>query len=196
MEWLEPKTNWQASEDESGEYTGDYFNIEDYNRIKNNIEFLGSLAKEYWPIFVKSQPDHAYEEYPYADEVNTLGDNLESINAYIGAEIGTKTIYEANGTFIGCEDLNRLESACMTLYNTMQGLYIRPKKLPYRLGGGYYPLKDPRIPHRKLRLPFTLGTRLGGNYYPLETPTLPEKVTTEQRRVPFKLGGEYFPTKN
>lgn len=193
MEWLEPKTDWQASEDESGNYTGDYFNIEDYNRIKNNIEFLGSMAQQFWPVGVKSLPDHSYEEYPYADEINTLADNLEAINEYIGCEIGEKTEYTANGIFIGFEDLNRIEAACMMFYEAMQGLYIRPKKLPYRLGGGYYPLKDPKIPPRKLRLPFRLGTRLGGTYYPLETPSIPPVITTEQKRMPFRLGGEYFP---
>lgn len=195
MEWLEPKTDWQASEDEPGNYTGDYFNIEDYNRIKNNIEFLGSLAHQYWPVFVKAMPDHSYEEYPYAEEVNTLADNLEKINQYIGCIIGEKTTYVANGAFIGYADLNRLESACLSLYEAMQGLYTRPKKLPYRLGGGYYPLKDPRIPHRKLRLPFRLGTRLGGTYYPLEAPKTPPEFKTEQKRMPFRLGGEYFPFK-
>ena len=31
IEWVEPKTNWSSN---------DRFNIADFNRIKNNLEFL------------------------------------------------------------------------------------------------------------------------------------------------------------
>ena len=37
MAWIEPKTDWVAS---------DYFNIEDYNRIIGNITHLRTLADE------------------------------------------------------------------------------------------------------------------------------------------------------
>ena len=40
MEWITPKTDWAARKDAEGKYTGDYFNTEDYNRIKNKIEIL------------------------------------------------------------------------------------------------------------------------------------------------------------
>ena len=85
MQWIEPKTDWAARKDDEGKYAGDYFNIVDYNRIKNNIEFLGAVARKFWPVFVRAMPDRNYEEYPYADEINTLADNLEAINVF---EIG------------------------------------------------------------------------------------------------------------
>ena len=44
MAWVTPKTDWQASYDENGNYTGDYFNIEDYNRIIGNLTYLKVLA--------------------------------------------------------------------------------------------------------------------------------------------------------
>lgn len=202
MEWITPKTDWMARQDEAGKYAGDYFNTLDFNRLKNNIEFLGAMAHEFWPVFVRAMPDRKYEEYPFADEINTLADNLEAINAFVDCEIGQKTVYEENGAFIGYEDLNRLESACLKLYEAMWNLYTRPVKLPFRLGAFYYPLKNPRIPEPKeparLRLPFGLGTRLGGAYYPFKAPSAYEEpqVVTELRRLPFRLGDQYFPLKD
>ena len=137
MEWITPKTDWAARTDAEGRYTGDYFNTADYNRIKNNIEFLGNMAREFWAVSVKAMPDRKYYEYPYADEINTLSDNLEKINAYVKCTIGEKTIYFDNGAFIGYADLNRIESACLALYEAMWNLYTRPVKLPFRLGAFY-----------------------------------------------------------
>lgn len=202
MEWITPKTDWMAWQDENGNYAGDYFNTVDYNRIKNNIEFLGAIAHQFWPVFVRAMPDRNYEEYPYADEINTLAENLEAINAFANCEIGEKTEYSDNGAFIGYEDLNRLESACLKLYEAMWNLYTRPLKLPFRLGAFYWPLKNPRIPEpvqpSKLRLPFGLGTRLGGAYYPFGAPAIYKEpqVVTEVKGLPFRLGSNYFPLKD
>ena len=194
MQWIEPKTDWAARKDDEGKYAGDYFNIVDYNRIKNNIEFLGTVARKFWPVFVRAMPDRNYEEYPYADEINTLADNLEAINAFVGCEIGQKTVYSDNGAFIGFDDLNRLESACLKLYEAMRNLYTRPMKLPFRLGSQYYALKNPRIPPKKTRLPLRLGIRFGGTYYPHEMPSIPH-VETKHKKLPMRLGSEYFPFK-
>ena len=40
--WQQPKTDWQAS---------DFFNIQDYNRIKGNLNEIRSMALELWPEF-------------------------------------------------------------------------------------------------------------------------------------------------
>lgn len=195
MEWLTPKTDWAAHTSESGLYTGDYFNVEDYNRIKNNIEFLADVAKNYWPIFIRTLPDKTYEEYPYADEINQIADNLDSINEYIHCEIGTKTEYTANGAFIGYEDLNRIERGCLAIYEALQGLYTRPPRLPFRMGAQYWPHKVPKLPRAdKTHLPFNLNTRLGAAYHPFKNP-VQEKVITEGRRLPFRMGSDYFPFK-
>lgn len=168
MEWKTPKTDWAIRKDSKGNYVGDYFNVEDYNRIKNNIELLGAMARRYWPVLVKAMPDRRNQEYPYADEINTLIENLEGINAYVGCEIGEKTVYTENGEFIGYEDLNRIESACLNLYETIRILYKKANKLPFRFGGGYYPHKMPEI--------------------------LRADPDQEIARLPFRLGGEFFPT--
>lgn len=196
MEWIKPKTDWAARQDNKGNYVGDYFNAADYNRIKNNIEYLGAMARKFWPVLVKAMPDRKYEEYPYADEINTLAENLEAINAYVGCEIGEKTVYEANGTFIGYEDLNRIESACLNLYETMYTLYKKANRLPFRIGAKYYAFKNPKIPSKKTRLPFKVGIRFGGTYYPHKVPNiLRADPYQEIRTLSFRLGYDYFTIK-
>lgn len=38
MEWIEPKTDWKVEYDENGNYIGDYVNVEDVNRMINNLK--------------------------------------------------------------------------------------------------------------------------------------------------------------
>lgn len=195
MEWITPKTDWAPAT--GAQYTGDYLNIEDYNRIKNNIEYLAYIGKSIWPVHVKSMPDKEYSEYPYADEINQISDNLESLNEYLNCEIGTKTEYTENGAFIGYQDLNRIESACLQIYEALMHQTTKPRTLPFRMGDPYWPLKNPKIYHPgKTHLPFVFGTRLGGAYYPLKTPATPKPVETRRKRLPFRLGSEYWPFEN
>ena len=180
MQWITPKTDWTPTIDAQGKYTGDYLNIEDYNRIKNNIEFLAHTAKQFWPVKVKAMPDKEYQEYPYADEINQISDNLDEINKYIGYNIGTKTEYSENGAFI----------------DKLRALYSKPRSLPFRIGSEYWPLKQPKVIRpARTHLPFTLGTRLGGAYYPFKNPEQVETPTTKQKQLPYRLGAEYWPFK-
>ena len=39
MAWQTPKTDWYGSVSSDGTYIGDYFNYNDFNRIKNNLIF-------------------------------------------------------------------------------------------------------------------------------------------------------------
>ena len=51
MAWMQPKVAWESSYDSSGNYTGDYFNYTDYNRIKNNLTELRNKAVLLYPEF-------------------------------------------------------------------------------------------------------------------------------------------------
>ena len=64
-----------------------------------------------------------------------LADNLEQIvaNTY-PVEIGQKTVYEDNGKFIGHEDLNRIESACLVIYNNINRIMASRYRLAFRFG--------------------------------------------------------------
>lgn len=51
MAWMQPKMDWESSYDSAGNYTGDYFNFTDYNRIKNNLTELRNKAVLLYPEF-------------------------------------------------------------------------------------------------------------------------------------------------
>lgn len=128
MAWQQPKTDWNST---------DHFNTSDYNRIKANIEYLQELAKEIsWPVKIEDMgADKTEEEYPYADEINTISDNLEKIVAgSYPINIGTKTTYEDNGAFIGYADLNRIESGCISLYTNINRMLSSRRRIAFRLG--------------------------------------------------------------
>lgn len=133
MMWQQPKTNWRWVDEKNG----DFFECTDYNRIKGNIEYLAALAKEiYLPFAIENMgEDKTRADYPYADEINRLSDNLEIIvaNTY-PVEIGSKTVYEDNGAFLGFADLNRIESACLNIYNNLNRIKAGKMRLAFRMG--------------------------------------------------------------
>lgn len=131
--WQTPKTDWKWISEEEG----DFFESGDYNRIKGNIEHLKSLALQaFLPFkFEAMGQDKIVKEYPYADEINLLADNLENIVAgTYPVNIGAKTIYVDNGIFIGYADLNRIETGCLTVYNRLTQIQAGKKRLSITLG--------------------------------------------------------------
>ena len=44
MAWETPKTDWHGERDANGVYFGDRFNATDFNRIKNNLQYLRDMA--------------------------------------------------------------------------------------------------------------------------------------------------------
>lgn len=137
MEWVTPKTDWQVSYDENGNYTGDYFNIEDYNRIIGNLTYLKELAVSLFSEF--STADMGYEKtyssMVYASEINVIENNLEAINQNTyGLDIGSKVTYQVNKSTPLWSELNRIESACLLLYKTMRAHKAALPKLAFTLG--------------------------------------------------------------
>lgn len=128
--WIQPKT-WQK---------GDFFNIQDHNRIKNNLEVLHELAETMYPRFsIKSMGiDKSYTDYSfYADEINQMEENLgrirDGIYPYWGGE--TKVWYE-NQPFLSYIDLNRIEGGCQVMYTNLIGQSVGRLRLPGVLGRG------------------------------------------------------------
>ena len=71
--WQQPKTDWQE---------GEYFNIEDYNRIKGNLDEIRAQALILWPDFSWNEMgnDKTYLDYGFhADEINNFEENIEHI---------------------------------------------------------------------------------------------------------------------
>ncbi len=129
MGWITPKTDW-------GQPT-DRLDAPNYNRIKNNLVYLHELAQELYRMFPVGDmgPDKTYSSFYYADEINMLADNLELINTNTyPLDIGEKKVYMQNQTFVGWDDLNRIESACLRIYKLLSEQKANLSRLSFRLG--------------------------------------------------------------
>lgn len=129
--WKIPKTNWKAS---------DFFNIEDYNRIKGNLVELSGMLSAIWPSVTLEDmgADKSYQDYSfYADEINRFERNLSRLrDGSIAIDIGAEKSFRDNQPFIDWMELNRIESACLTLYGNMKGGAEGRKLLAFTLNGG------------------------------------------------------------
>ena len=116
--WQTPKTDWYGSVDANGHYEGDRFNAVDFNRIKNNLEYLREMAIKMYQEFsiVSLGSDRTPADYFYADEINRLEENLTTINnKTLRRSYGTAPTYVDNGRTMDFAELNRMESAMLDL---------------------------------------------------------------------------------
>lgn len=122
MAWETPKTDWYGRLDENGVYTGDRFNAADFNRIKNNLEYLRDMAIKLYAEFsiVSLGDDRTPRDYFYADEINQMEANLNTINSNtLQRSYGSTPTYIENGNTMNFADLNRLEGAILDLYDKL-----------------------------------------------------------------------------
>lgn len=107
MSWTTPKTDWKST---------DYFNIQDFNRINQNIKNLVSYTKIYKHDFnVNLNNDiSSYNAYYTADQFNNFEIALYYCAYYNGRSFSRKTFY-SNGLFIDYNELNRIEKECEAL---------------------------------------------------------------------------------
>lgn len=127
--WTTPKTNWTGA---------DRFNISDFNRIKNNLQYLHDESEnifgEYTIIDMGSDIS-SYAGFWDVDLFNAIENNLQTINEHmLDVPIGAKMTFYPNGVFIGHAELNRIENASLTLKSTIDGWYEAMATLPFRLG--------------------------------------------------------------
>lgn len=131
--WQQPKTNWKES---------DFFNIEDYNRIKANLSEIRSQALILWPDFVFEEmgPDKSYQDYGFhADEINRLEANVDHICAgTFPFAVGPRQTFYDNQPFIDWRELNRIEEACRLIYSNIQSRINGRKTLEFTLNGGAF----------------------------------------------------------
>lgn len=129
VEWQEPKLNWVQ---------GDRFNLDDYNRIKNNLQWLYEKAVILYKAFsiANMGPDMTeYTAYWDADKFNTFEQNLETINANIYTkDYGESQRFFANAPFIKWDELNRIESASLNMKKILDNLEAGLPRLAFRLG--------------------------------------------------------------
>lgn len=129
MAWIEPKTDWISS---------DYFNAEDYNRIVGNISYLKALADELFSNLTNLSmgEEKTHLSLIYAREMNNIESSLETLNLETyDLNIGETTEYRANGSTPLYSEFNRIESAILLLYNTMNSHKEALPRLSFTLGG-------------------------------------------------------------
>lgn len=129
MGWIKPKTDWTP------EYRGDY---EDFNRISGNINYLKEMADELFHRLseISLNDERTKLSYIYAREMNDIEDALESLNIETyGLEIGEKQTYKANGSTPLWSEFNRIESACLLLFEMFQAHKDLLPGLSFVLGG-------------------------------------------------------------
>lgn len=127
--WTDPKTNWKNT---------DRFNISDFNRIKNNIEFLHNEAELLYKKFEISnmgQNIESYESYWDVNWFNAFEENVETINNIIFTQdYGIMQRFFENGPFIKWDELNRIESACLSIKEILDRQEAGLRKLSFRFG--------------------------------------------------------------
>lgn len=129
--WTTPKTDWRNS---------DFFNWSDYNRIKNNLNELKTLADGIIPSFTFEDMGADIRSYEYIwdpQDFNRIENNLHSIfkaTGY-GISIGNKQTFGYNQKFIKYDELNRIERATLNLYNLLSAQNNGRRMLPFTLGG-------------------------------------------------------------
>lgn len=130
--WVQPKTDWKA---------GDFFNISDYNRIKGNLDELKGMSQNLrysldYSDYEEMGPDKTYQDISfYADEINRFEDNLETVcQKTYALSIGDKQIFEENTPFIASEELNRIESAILRLYDNLKNQHEGRRMCTFMLG--------------------------------------------------------------
>lgn len=136
MAWSTPKTDWNG-ETVDGVYIGDRFNAVDFNRIKNNLEYLRELAiKMYEEFSIQSLgSDRTLKDFFYADEINALEDNLKTINNNsLKRSYGNVPVYVDNGNTMDFKELNRLESAILDLYEKLTNEYEGRRMFTWNFG--------------------------------------------------------------
>lgn len=132
MAWIEPKTDWSSAS---------RFNIEDYNRIRNNLNYLHDVALirigtfEIEDMGVDLVVDMDEEKNWDVDVFNSIENNLHTIsNKIINADIGAKKTFYENGMMPDFAELNRIESVSLRNKNALDNLSEGLRRIPFRFG--------------------------------------------------------------
>ena len=128
MAWIEPKTDWTEQ---------DAFDYVAYNRVSGNILFLKELADELFGNLTELSLETEKENLSliYARHMNAIEDGLDRLNVETYKKnIGDKKTYYPNKNVPDANEYNRIENACLMLYEALQAHKINLPRLAFRLG--------------------------------------------------------------
>ena len=138
---LTPYTAWAIRYDSEGEYTGDFFNVEDYDRIKQNIEYLREYAYFLYGGFtMRGMVAVTVESYGYASTIDALDANLEAIaaNTFRPPDMMPVKQWRGNQPPPGADDWNRIENTCLLLFEQFERQFACLPKLAFELKGSAF----------------------------------------------------------
>lgn len=120
--WTQPKVNWKSI---------DYFNIEDWQRVRSNLEHLYNWMQNAGLVpktLLVTDTGRGYEELPYVYLVNNMEVNLANLQETFGVSftenVAQKTwyarldmMYSSNPSY---DDWNRWETVLLRVYESIQ----------------------------------------------------------------------------
>lgn len=128
-EWITPKTDWKID---------DRFNIVDFNRIRSNFLYLHNISSKVYGIFdieYMGEAINTEKVWWNVDYFNAFEENLDIINKHIYTQdYGIRKTFYENGIFIDWQELNRIESACLSMKKIIEAQAEAIRNLPFRLG--------------------------------------------------------------
>lgn len=138
MAWQEPKTDWTGQ---------DAFGYKDYNRIKNNLNYLHEQVCEEWRDFIIEDMgedliapedvgiDSPPERFMYdAMRFNAFEANVDTINQHmLTKDYGFRQTFYYNGAFPKPEEFNRIESATLRMKRIADGKRAGKIRLEFRM---------------------------------------------------------------
>ena len=110
MAWTTPKTDWTAE---------DFFNVADYNRIKNNLAYLCEVGMMLYGNFDIAELgiDKNLGDFFTAGNIDAWEYDLDQVNTNtVDQDYGVTPRYNANDKMPNYAELNRIESASLSLY--------------------------------------------------------------------------------
>ena len=129
VEWMTPKTDWKET---------DFINVEDFNRIRNNILWVKQESERFYKVYDFTTPlvePVSYNSYAFTETWNNLEDALDDIVKNTDdMNIGEKKTFYAYEQYIDFNELNRIESACLTYKEMIEAQEITVNRLSFILG--------------------------------------------------------------
>jgi len=121
--WQTPKTDWEIKPYVDGRYQGDWFNVDDYNRIIGNLRYLHAAGQNVYGVAfdILGMSTADTTGFPHASDINALEDNLYTLtqNTYSPPDYTGKKTWAGNGSTPTTDDLNRIEQACAAIYSKL-----------------------------------------------------------------------------
>ena len=145
--YIEPKydkikTDWKVQPPTpEGYYNGDWFELEDYVRIYNNLQTVKDLVKSIYGDFTFPTMITPVEGSPvFASQINILEEAIRAIrNKSIAIpEIPDPKTWTNNANLFTYEDINRWESVAIYYTAILMGVYELQPKLQFKLGGAQF----------------------------------------------------------